>query len=432
MRSADTPRTRGTHPTPRPFGTSHEIEPKPVTLREGPHLTSQPPYPSPQLAELDARVRALDHLHQLAALAATGAGDGEFPAPRTRKPDRPGNREDDDASEPASSDAERLVATAADLCARTDELAALDAASLAWDAVADAARSDASDHAATERCATRLREVSASLSALAATTTTTRPDTDPTNAAMDPRRACATLAASLASRLAALGSDRTEHASRARAVAEDALGAAGDYINLESIAVGSIRSPTRSSAEASRSPRYVREGARGSKLTQSSTPNVRRLGKGDGTGKGCAANRVNRSIGCEALTHGASWFAGAYGAWAASHAKMGRELRDGKPASVPPARDGKDGTSSGDGTYRIEGGMSPWAESAVKAIDSVAAAASALGAQSPLGTDALFLLVELLDRTSGVVANWVTHQPRLWPGSRTVRLFFLFSYGQFD
>jgi hypothetical protein len=76
--------------------------------------------------------------------------------------------------------------------------------------------------------------------------------------------------------------------------------------------------------------------------------------------------------------------------------------------------------------------MSPWAESAVKAIDSVAAAASALGAQSPLGTDALFLLVELLDRTSGVVANWVTHQPRLWPGSRTVRLFFLFSYGQFD
>ena len=141
---------------------------------------------------------------------------------------------------------------------------------------------------------------------------------------------------------------------------------------------------------------------------------------------------MNRSIGCEALTHGASWFAGAYGAWAASHAKMGRELRDGKPASVPPARDGKDGTSSGDGTYRIEGGMSPWAESAVKAIDSVAAAASALGAQSPLGTDALFLLVELLDRTSGVVANWVAHQPRLWPGSRTVRLFFLFSYGQLD
>ena len=125
------------------------------------------------------------------------------------------------------------------------------------------------------------------------------------------------------------------------------------------------------------------------------------------------------------MTHGASWFAGAYGAWAASHAKMGRELRDGKPASVPPARDGKDGTSSGDGTWSNRRGMSPWAESAVKAIDSVAAAASALGAQSPLGTDALFLLVELLDRTSGVVANWVTHQPRLWPGPGRC-VFFIF------
>ena len=108
---------------------------------QGPHLTSPPPYPSPQLAELDARVRALDHLHQLAALAATGAGDGECPAPRTRKPDRPGNR---DAASQRASDAERLVATAADLCARADELAALDAVSLAWDGVADAARSDAS------------------------------------------------------------------------------------------------------------------------------------------------------------------------------------------------------------------------------------------------------------------------------------------------
>ena len=36
------------------------------------------------------------------------------------------------------------------------------------------------------------------------------------------------------------------------------------------------------------------------------------------------------------MTRGASWFAGAYGAWAASHAKMGRELRDGKPASDTP------------------------------------------------------------------------------------------------
>jgi len=385
------------------------------------------PYPSPQLAELDARVRALDHLHQLAALAATGAGDGEAPAPRTRKPDRPGNRDDDASEEPASSDAERLVATAADLCARADELAALDAASLAWDGVADAERSDASDHDATERCATRLREVSASLGALATTTTTTTgpdPDPDPTNAAMDPRRACAALAASLASRLAAFGPDRTEHASRARAAAEEALALAGDWIHLER-AVGSIRSP-----EASRSPRY-RE-----RDIASWTPNSRRVhGAGGFTGGEGFIAESTRLIGCEALTAGASWFAGAYGAWAASHAKMGRELRDGKQnASVPPVihPDGKDGTSHvvdgtshlGDGTSQqtIRGiRASPWAESAIDAIDSVAAAAAPLGTPStaPLGPDALFLLAELLDRTSSVVANWVTHQRRLWPGSRT-------------
>ena len=396
-------RTPHRAPSAPPAKSSQSPSPSP-----GPHLTSPPPYPSPQLAELDARVRALDHLHQLAALAATGAGDGECPAPRTRKPDRPGNR---DAASQRASDAERLVATAADLCARADELAALDAASLAWDGVADAARSDASDHAATERCATRLREVSASLSAIAATT-----DADTTNAAMDPRRACAALAASLASRLAALGSDRTEHASRARAVAEEALGTAGDWIQPER-AVGSVRSPERSSAE-------TREEFFDCKLARSSTPHSRRLGKGEG-GEGCTESA--RPIGCEVLTANASWFARAYGAWAASHANMGRELRDGKPASVPLARDGNDGTSSGDGGGRIGGvRASPWSESAAAAIDSVAAAAATLGAPiphdsrpSPLGTDALFLLAELLDRTSGVVANWVTHQPRLWPGSRT-------------
>ena len=67
--------------------------------------------------------------------------------------------------------------------------------------------------------------------------------------------------------------------------------------------------------------------------------------------------------------------------------------------------------------------MSPWAV-VVKAIDSVAAAASALRAQSPLGTDALFLLVELLDGTSGVVANWVAFQPRLWRGPDGAFIFY--------
>ena len=49
------------------------------------------------------------------------------------------------------------------------------------------------------------------------------------------------LAASLASRLAALGSDRTEHASRARAVAEEALGTAGEVDPTVFATVGSVR-----------------------------------------------------------------------------------------------------------------------------------------------------------------------------------------------
>ena len=90
--------------------------------------------------------------------------------------------------------------------------------------------------------------------------------------------------------------------------------------------------------------------------------------------------------------------------------------------------------------------VSRWAECAVQAIDRVVEAAEAAskndsafdifataaadvratGRLNPnpkpravLGPDVLFLLAELSDRTSSAVANWVTHQPRLWPGSRT-------------
>jgi hypothetical protein len=33
----------------------------------------------------------------------------------------------------------------------------------------------------------------------------------------------------------------------------------------------------------------------------------------------------------------------------------------------------------------------------------------------------LFYLADLIERTTRAVANWVTHQPRLWPGSRTMQ-----------
>jgi hypothetical protein len=151
-------------------------------------------------------------------------------------------------------------------------------------------------------------------------------------------------------------------------------------------------------------------------------------------------------MGAAGLTRGAPWLADAYGAWAASHAAMGRELRDGKPnapTSLTPLKDGSDGqlTEPVTNTY-----VSRWAECAVQAIDVVVEAAEAAskndsafdlfataaadvratGRLNPnpkpravLGPDVLFLLAELLDRTSSAVANWVTHQPRLWPGSRT-------------
>ena len=284
-----------------------------------------------------------------------------------------------DAASQRASDAERLVTTAADLArARTS--------SRRWtprrsrDGVADAARSDASDHAATERCATRPGRFPHP-GAIATTTT----NADTTNAAM-------TRAARVARspRRSRSGSRRSVPTGRARVARESRRGGGSGRRRLDPFGtsgwVGSIAE--RSSAE-------TREEFFDCKLARSSTPHSRRLGKGEG-GEGCAESA--RPIGCEVLTANADWFARAYGAWAALHANMGRELRDGKPASVPLARDGEDGTSSGDGGSRIGGiRASPWAESAAAAIDPAAAAAT-LGAPiphdsrpSPLGADALFL-----------------------------------------
>jgi len=53
--------------------------------------------------------------------------------------------------------------------------------------------------------------------------------------------------------------------------------------------------------------------------------------------------------------------------------------------------------------------VSAWAELAVAAI-AVASAAATTAA-------VLFWLAELVERTARAVANWIAHQPRLWPGS---------------
>ena len=383
------------------------------------HLSTRPHLPrptSPQLADLDARVRALDHLNQLAALAAAVDGEGERGAmPRSRKRDdrntRPGTT--------TASEADALVATAADLCARADELAALDAAALAWDGVADASRSDVSDHAATARVAARLQEVSASLNRIAAV--------DGEDPSRDPRHACAALAGAIASRLAiSVDASPSELSVRARARAEEAL---ERYAEAAGADPGSKDKTLHSSAEALRaladSNDSVHLPAHSPVLTEE--------------------GGVHRTpMGASGLTRGAPWLAESYGAWAASHAAMGRELRDGKPnapQALTPLKDASDGQLTGDRTY-----VSRWAECAVQAIDVVVEAAEAAskndsafdlfataaadvratGRLNPnpkprtvLGPDVLFLLTELSDRTSSAVANWVTHQPRLWPGSRT-------------
>jgi len=384
------------------------------------HLSTRPHLPrptSPQLSDLDARVRDLDHLNQLAALAAAVDGEGERGAmPRCRKRDDRNTR-----GTPTTSEADALVATAADLCARADELAALDAAALAWDGVADASRSDVSDHAATARVAARLQEVSASLNRIAAV--------DGEDPSCDPRHACAALAGAIASRLA-IGGDAsvTELSVRARARAEEAL---ERYAEAAGADPGSKDKTLRSSAEALRaladSNDSVHLSAHSPVLTEEGGVH-------------------HTPMGAAGLTRGAPWLADAYGAWAASHAAMGRELRDGKPnapQALTPLKDGSDGqlTHAVTNTY-----VSRWAECAVQAIDVVVEAAEAAskndsafdlfataaadvratGRLNPnpkpravLGPDVLFLLAESLDRTSSAVANWVTHQPRLWPGSRT-------------
>ena len=383
------------------------------------HLSTRPHLPrptSPQLADLDARVRALDHLNQLAALAAAVDGEGERGAmPRSRKRDdrntRPGTT--------TASEADALVATAADLCARADELAALDAAALAWDGVADASRSDVSDHAATARVAARLQEVSASLNRIAAV--------DGEDPSRDPRHACAALAGAIASRLAiSVDASPSELSVRARARAEEAL---ERYAEAAGADPGSKDKTLHSSAEALRaladSNDSVHLPAHSPVLTEEGGVH-------------------HTPMGASGLTRGAPWLAESYGAWAASHAAMGRELRDGKPnapQALTPLKDASDGQLTGDRTY-----VSRWAECAVQAIDVVVEAAEAAskndsafdlfataaadvratGRLNPnpkprtvLGPDVLFLLTELSDRTSSAVANWVTHQPRLWPGSRT-------------
>jgi hypothetical protein len=226
--------------------------------------------------------------------------------PRCRKRDdrntRPGTT--------TASEADALVATAADLCARADELAALDAAALAWDGVADASRSDVCDHAATARVAARLQEVSASLNRIAAV--------DGEDPVRDPRHACAALAGAIASRLA-IGGDAsvTELSVRARARAEEAL---ERYAEAAGAEPGSKDKTRHSSAEALRALADSNDSVH----LPAHSPVLTEEGEVHHTPMGAAG-----------LTRGAPWLAESYGAWACVTRRYGPRAAGRKTKRAP-------------------------------------------------------------------------------------------------
>ena len=120
-------------------------------------MKERPPYGS--VADLDARVRSLDHLSQLAALAASEGGaaadGGDFIHPQQTQVPRARKGHNMPGARPGF---ERLAQRAAALTAAAGELAGVEAAALAWEGVKDVATAQLTDAAATARGAARLRE----------------------------------------------------------------------------------------------------------------------------------------------------------------------------------------------------------------------------------------------------------------------------------
>ena len=171
-----------------------------------------------------------------------------------------------------------------------------------------------------------------------------------------------------------------------------------------------------------------------------------------------------------------AWFAETCGRWGVAHAAMGAALRDASPripiSGPAPAED----DPSDDADRRTRSYASPWAKHATRAIDAVVSAlecrerdettpefreigfpqarrgrrrvdpSATLFLETPSeiletpsetsrpppetsrppptpsrcpSVDSLHWLAELIERTSRAAANWIAHQPRLLPSSRT-------------
>ena len=359
-----------------------------------------------ELANLDARVRALDHLGRLIDRAPALLDASPPPPP-------------DDALAPHPD------ATSAELLAVADELALVEAAEIAWARVhaaasvpGGAAGAAASDDA---NAPERLRALAASLRGLVETPSTRsrggRPERTRTNDPNEPERASPS-------------SDPREA-----------------FAALETL------------ADAREYARLVAPDAAGARVERNAS---------DGFDAASEDVTRRRTI--------APRLAAGFGRWVVAHAALGTALRDPK-AGVAPVEDepedesefeaefeageetGHRGARAGSNT-RVEkdeeknepsrspggiepepepprrGGVSsasavpsliaPWARAAIGAASSAAEAArdASSGSSDPASRRAGALLFALAadrsERTARAVANWATHQPRLWPTRRAI------------
>ena len=393
---------------------------------------SSPPEPTPQMAALDARASALDHLTQLIPLAAS-LDDGEealfdHPPPRARRPTqatRHSTAIDPDPTAPPSSTPgfDRLARRVAEMTAVADELSRVEAAELAWLGVRDAVA----------RTGARANDTNSAAR---------RPEPDP---AGDVRALAANLA-----RVATCGGVPPGDSSSSAcdgSTSERDVSALDAFRALETFAEISTR------AEDATPPRRGTE-----RRFDAKNP------------KGSRGSRGNARFDAKN-----AWFAETCGRWGVAHAAMGAALRDASPRIPPsgpaPAEDDPSRFPTKNATY-----ASPWAKHATRAIDAVVSAlecrerdettpefreigfpqarrgrrrvdpSATLFLETPSeiletrpetsrpppetsrppptpsrcpSVDSLHWLAELIERTSRAAANWIAHQPRLLPSSRT-------------
>ena len=393
---------------------------------------SSPPEPTPQMAALDARASALDHLTQLISLAAS-LDDGEealfdHPPPRARRPTqatRHSTAIDPDPTAPPSSTPgfDRLARRVAEMTAVADELSRVEAAELAWLGVRDAVA----------RTGARANDTNSAAR---------RPEPDP---AGDVRALAANLA-----RVATCGGVPPGDGSSSAcdgSTSERDVSALDAFRALETFAEISTR------AEDATPPRRGTE-----RRFDAKNP------------KGSRGSRGNARFDAKN-----AWFAETCGRWGVAHAAMGAALRDASPripnSGPAPAEDDPSRFPTKNATY-----ASPWAKHATRAIDAVVSAlecrerdettpefreigfpqarrgrrrvdpSATLFLETPSeiletpsetsrpppetsrppptpsrcpSVDSLHWLAELIERTSRAAANWIAHQPRLLPSSRT-------------